>query len=58
MEKNDTADLLLGMLREQLKEVDYLVRYLSSLSSGTDIEPELEEWSNRLVDKLDREDLR
>lgn len=57
-EKSETAELLVGMLREQLKEVDYLVRYLSSLSSGAEIEPDLEEWFNRWVDRLNREDLR
>jgi len=55
-EKSETAELLVGILREQLKEVDYLVRYLSSLSSGAEIEPELEEWFNSWVDSLDKAD--
>ena len=56
MEKSETAELLVGLLREQLEEVDKLVRYLSSLSDGAEIEPDLEEWFNRWVDSLDHAD--
>lgn len=38
MEKSQTAELLVGLLREQLEEVDKLVRDLSSLSDDTEIE--------------------
>lgn len=57
MEINDeTVELLLDLLRRQVEEVDNLVRYLTSVSTCAEIDPDLEEWFRRWVERLDKAD--
>jgi hypothetical protein len=57
MEISDkTVDLLLGLLRKQVEEVDNLVRYLTSISTCAEIDPDIEVWFKRWAERLDKAD--
>ena len=52
----ETVDLLLGLLRKQVEEVDNLVRYLTSISTCAEIDPAIEVWFKRWAERLDKAD--
>jgi hypothetical protein len=52
----ETIELLLDLLRRQVEEVDNLVRYLTSISTCAEVEPDLEEWFKRWTERIDKVD--
>ena len=57
MEISDkTVELLLDLLRRQVEKVDNLVRYLTSISTCAEVEPDLEKWFKRWAERLDKAD--